>query len=389
MTAAADDRPTCFLSYSWDSESHKEWVRELANRLTHYGIITLLDQYDLHPGKDVLAFMERSIAESHYVLLICTPRFKEKSKLRAGGVGWEGTIVTGEMFHGVASESKFVPILRAGLPADALPPYLATKYYIDFSESADASSALDQLVRHIYQSPKHKKPALGAKPNLEIGEKIEWAEHPAPPRPTRRPKRQRRSDRDRARVFLNCPFDKSYSRLLEALVFTVIQSGFLPRSVLEAVGSDRLRLQRVFAVMAGCKYGIHDLSGTHAGRAAGLGLNIPFELGVFHGLQRFGSSGAQRRSLVLAANPYDLARNLSDLAGMDVRSHRGDPAKMITQVRDWLVAASGRGDIPSPTEIRRQYRQFRSILPTVRRGLRLAQDQQIPFILKNALLGPI
>jgi hypothetical protein len=36
--------PRVFISYSWDDEDHKRWVRDLAARLRTHGIETLLDQ---------------------------------------------------------------------------------------------------------------------------------------------------------------------------------------------------------------------------------------------------------------------------------------------------------------------------------------------------------
>ena len=69
--------------------------------------------------------------------------------------GWEGTIVTGEMFQGIGLEGKFVPILRRRPdPKEALPAYLATKFYIDFRETADRTASLEALLRHIHQKPK-------------------------------------------------------------------------------------------------------------------------------------------------------------------------------------------------------------------------------------------
>ena len=41
-----------FISYSWDSEDHKDWVRELADCLASNGIDITLDQYDLQIGQD-------------------------------------------------------------------------------------------------------------------------------------------------------------------------------------------------------------------------------------------------------------------------------------------------------------------------------------------------
>lgn len=36
-----------FISYSWDSEEHKTWVRHLVDKLLQSGIPVILDQYDL------------------------------------------------------------------------------------------------------------------------------------------------------------------------------------------------------------------------------------------------------------------------------------------------------------------------------------------------------
>jgi hypothetical protein len=37
--------PTVFISYSWDDEAHKGWVRQLATQLRHDGVDTRLDHW--------------------------------------------------------------------------------------------------------------------------------------------------------------------------------------------------------------------------------------------------------------------------------------------------------------------------------------------------------
>ncbi len=37
--------------------------------------------------------MERSITGSDYVLIVCTPTYKQKADARVGGVGYEGHII--------------------------------------------------------------------------------------------------------------------------------------------------------------------------------------------------------------------------------------------------------------------------------------------------------
>ena len=85
-----------------------------------------LDKWDLKPGADLLQYMESSVRESDFVLLVCTPRFAAKANSGAGGVGYEKRVVTGELFHG-SPEEKFIPILLSGSPAEALPSYLKSK----------------------------------------------------------------------------------------------------------------------------------------------------------------------------------------------------------------------------------------------------------------------
>ena len=52
-------------------------------------------------------FMEKSISDSDYVLVICTPKYKEKSDNRKGGVGYEGHIISGELLS-TGNERQFI-----------------------------------------------------------------------------------------------------------------------------------------------------------------------------------------------------------------------------------------------------------------------------------------
>lgn len=158
--------PTCFLSYSWDSDEHREWVRALATRLRGDGVEALLDQFQLSPGADVVRFMEAAVRGSDFVVLICTPNFASKADAGSGGVGYEKAIVTGEIFVGEVRETKFVPLLRAGDARKALPGYLKTRLFVDFRDDTRFEAAYEQLVRHLYGAPLHPLPPLGRKPEF-------------------------------------------------------------------------------------------------------------------------------------------------------------------------------------------------------------------------------
>lgn len=156
------DAPKCFISYSWESPQHIEWIRMLAENLQHNGVITFLDQWDLSPGSYLTEYMEASIRDSEYVLLICTPTFAQKANCGIGGVGYEKNIVTGEIFTNSASSNKFVPILRFGNEAQSLPSYLKSKVFIDFKDESKFEKSFQALLRHLHNIPEFKRPPLGA-----------------------------------------------------------------------------------------------------------------------------------------------------------------------------------------------------------------------------------
>ena len=137
--------PRAFISYSWDSDEHKEWVRILAARLRGDGVETVLDQWHLVPGDQLPAFMEKAICESDYVLIVCTPHYKDKSEKRLGGVGYEGDIITGQVLT-TRNERKFIPILRKGNWSDAAPIWLVGKYHVDLRNDPYTEQQYQDLV---------------------------------------------------------------------------------------------------------------------------------------------------------------------------------------------------------------------------------------------------
>lgn len=126
--------PKAFISYSWEDEEHRTWVREFATRLRADGVETTIDQWSAVPGDQLPAFMESAIRLNDYVLIVCTPKYKQRSDNRQGGVGYEGDIMTAEVL-GTANHRKFIPVLRKGSWSESAPSWLRGKYFIDLSSS--------------------------------------------------------------------------------------------------------------------------------------------------------------------------------------------------------------------------------------------------------------
>jgi len=133
-----------FISYAWDDESHKQWVNDLALRLRRGGLQVILDQWNLKPGSQLALFMEWAVRESDFVLCVCSPRYKQKSDSRSGGVGAEGYIMTAEFFRN-PSQGKFIPVLRTGSWEQSAPTWLSGLVYVDFHGNPSEATYKDLL----------------------------------------------------------------------------------------------------------------------------------------------------------------------------------------------------------------------------------------------------
>ena len=118
-------------------------------------------------------------------------------------------------------------------------------------------------------------------------------------------------------VFINCPFDAKYKSLFDAMVFAIHDCGFIPRCALEEEDASQVRIDKIYSIIADCRYGIHDISRTELDKGSGLPrFNMPLELGVFLGAKKFGIEEQERKKcLILDAEPYRYQQFISDIAG--------------------------------------------------------------------------
>lgn len=171
--------PKTLISYSWDSEEHKNWVRSLAERLRLNGVDVRLDQWHVAPGQSLTQFMEVEIVSCEYVLIICTPNYYVKSLNRQGGVGYEQQIIAGHLVGGVARE-KFIPAVREGNfePGEncAIPPHFAGILAIDMRDDSQIEASQTLILRTVFKEPLHPVPTIGLKPvfgGLDVAEELE------------------------------------------------------------------------------------------------------------------------------------------------------------------------------------------------------------------------
>jgi hypothetical protein len=140
-------------------------------------------------------------------------------------------------------------------------------------------------------------------------------------------------------VFINCPLDKSYEPILQALLFCLIYLGFSPRIATERIDSGEIRLHKIRRLIEGSRYSIHDLSRSKASKKGEhYRLNMPFELGIDYACRLYMKGRSGKKVLVLEEKRYQYQKALSDLAGCDLRTHSGRFEIAIRHVRNWLVS---------------------------------------------------
>lgn len=153
------DIPTTFISYAWESEELKSWVKYLATQLRSNGIDAKLDQWEVVPGDQMPHFMEKSVHDNDFVLIVCTPKYKTKSENRIGGVGYEGDIMTAEVLQN-ANHRKFIPILKSGTKETSLPAWLNGKYFVDLSNEQHFDKNFEDLLTTLLNA-REMAPSLG------------------------------------------------------------------------------------------------------------------------------------------------------------------------------------------------------------------------------------
>lgn len=160
-----DDHRRVFVSYSWDNDSHKEWVFKLCQDLRSKGVEAIIDQA-MRKGKDLLDFMEKGIANAHRVLVVGTPNYKRKSEEEKGGVKYEQNIIKASILHGIGSD-RYITILREGKSFEkSFPAVISTKGGYDMRNDDDYQEHLTALVHEIYDMPVVVLNPIGAVPEF-------------------------------------------------------------------------------------------------------------------------------------------------------------------------------------------------------------------------------
>ena len=155
--------------------------------------------------------------------------------------------------------------------------------------------------------------------------------------------------RREASVFINCPFDGDFRPSLDAIVFSTICCGFLPRCAVEAGSSATPRMDRIVEVISSSKYSIHDLSRCSCEGDANLArFNMPLELGVAMAERFRRSTNEEHDWLLLVPTGHVYKKFISDLSGYDPTEYDGSTGSIVPAVMSWLATRPDAVQTPTP-----------------------------------------
>lgn len=189
-------------------------------------------------------------------------------------------------------------------------------------------------------------------------------------------------------VFINCPFDRKYEKLFDAIIFAILDCGFSARCALELENGAQIRIDRIAGIISNCRLAVHDLSRTQLDNKTRLPqFNMPLELGMFLGAHRFGSGRHREKvCLILDTERYRYQKFISDIAGQDIREHNNSSLVLITAIRNWLFSHSKNISIPGGSKIHSRFKAYEAELPAICKA-RHWQRSELTFREKTYLMS--
>lgn len=148
----SENKTNVFISYSWDGPDHQEWVVTLSEIIEKHGGNPIIDKA-LRYGGHLRLFMERNIKASDVVLLVLTPKYKDKAQNLKGGVGYEYNIITKDLFKIIDTNEKYIGVLREGDHDSSVPDFIEDFKYVDLRSGATYDDNLEELIRQILKTP--------------------------------------------------------------------------------------------------------------------------------------------------------------------------------------------------------------------------------------------
>jgi hypothetical protein len=116
--------PRVFISYSHDSEDHREAVLQLAQQLRGEGVDVHLDRFVTTPDAGWPRWMMAEVDAADFVILVCTPTYRrrfEGQEAAGKGATFEGLLAIQHLYDANTRNNKFIPVVFAGVAETDIP----------------------------------------------------------------------------------------------------------------------------------------------------------------------------------------------------------------------------------------------------------------------------
>lgn len=157
-----EKNPKVFISYCQENVEFSDKILEFSNGLRREGIDTILDQYEESPAEGWPRWMENSISESDFIIIVCTEEYHNrlimKTKHGVGkGVKWETNIIYQHLYNDETINTRFIPVVFEHKDTKHIPmPLQGTTYY-----NVSNTKRYDALYWRLRGIKKTTKPELG------------------------------------------------------------------------------------------------------------------------------------------------------------------------------------------------------------------------------------
>ena len=141
-----------FISYAWENELHNDKVISFCDSLRRdFGYDATMDRL-LSQQESSIHFSEmmyKGIANSDKVIIVLSPKYKEKADAFLGGVGEEYRLIIAEISKNI---HKYILVSFDGIEDEWIPFGLKNRNIIDFSNSFDeACNKLNSVIKNEHE----------------------------------------------------------------------------------------------------------------------------------------------------------------------------------------------------------------------------------------------
>ncbi|GGG07524.1 toll/interleukin-1 receptor domain-containing protein [Paenibacillus abyssi] len=154
-----------FISYSWDSPQHQQWVLDLANKLRKNGVDAKLDIFITQSGTvNLNSMMVQNMMRNSFIIVVLTENYADRADNNKGGVGFETVLSLSTLQE---NPNKLIFLNRhSGNFKAAIPFHLRGYYTIDFSDDSKFDESFTELLHRIFDVPLYEMEPIGPKPTL-------------------------------------------------------------------------------------------------------------------------------------------------------------------------------------------------------------------------------